>query len=120
MISNTELITSEISLDFILGDRGKVQFSVDGLEDTNHIYRKNSRWKDIVMAVETLASGKQKPKLIWQMLVFPYNEHQIEEAERLSKEIGFDEFHYSKSLRSYHFITFKNEEDRRYIDYNFT
>ena len=63
--------------------------------------------------------GKYKPNLVWQMLVFPYNEHQVEEAERLSKEIGFDEFHYSKSLRSYKSITFKNEDDRRHIDYTY-
>jgi len=35
-------------LAFILGGRGKVQFSVDGLEDTNHLYRVNVNWKKIV------------------------------------------------------------------------
>jgi len=100
-------------------NRKEFRFAIDGLEDTNHIYRKNSVWKDIVMAVETLARGNNKPKLIWQMLVFPYNEHQVEQAQSLSKELGFDEFLYSKSLRSYHFITFKNENERRQIDYNF-
>ena len=53
------------------------------------------------------------------MLVFPYNEHQVEEAERLSKELGFDEFHHSKSLRNYDHVRFKNEDDRRQIDYNY-
>ena len=100
-------------------NRKEFRFAIDGLEDTNHMYRKNARWKDIVTAVETLANGKYKPNLVWQMLVFPYNEHQVEEAERLSKEIGFDEFHYSKSLRSYKSITFKNEDDRRHIDYTY-
>lgn len=102
-----------------LRNKDQVGFAIDGLEDTNHIYRKNARWKDIVTAVETLASGKYKPNLVWQMLVFPYNEHQVEEAERLSKELGFDEFHHSKSLRNYDHVRFKNEDDRRQIDYNY-
>ena len=94
------------------------RFSIDGLEDTNHIYRKNSVWKDIVTAVETLASGNNKPKLIWQMLVFPYNEHQVEQAQALSKELGFDEFCYSKSLRKYMPKWFENEQERKNIDYD--
>tara|TARA_B100001057_G_scaffold500153_1_gene613769 strand:- start:553 stop:1182 length:630 start_codon:yes stop_codon:yes gene_type:complete len=96
------------------------RFAIDGLEDTNHIYRKNSVWKDIVMAVKTLAGGKQKPKLIWQMLVFPYNEHQVEQAQILSKQLGFDEFHYSKSLRKYDHISFDSADERKQIDYNFS
>ena len=100
--------------------RKEFRFAIDGLEDTNHIYRKNSVWKDIVMAVETLASGKQKPKLIWQMLVFPYNEHQVEQAQTLSKQLGFDEFHYSKSLRKYSNAWFDSADERKQIDYNFS
>ena len=96
------------------------RFAIDGLEDTNHIYRKNSVWKDIVMAVETLAGGKHKPKLIWQMLVFPYNEHQVEQAQTLSKQLGFDEFHYSKSLRKYNNAWFDSADERKQIDYNFS
>ena len=34
-------------------DRIDFHFSIDGLEDTNHIYRKNSKWKQIMLGVET-------------------------------------------------------------------
>lgn len=102
------------------GKRKEFRFSIDGLEDTNHIYRKNSVWNDIVMAVDTLAGGKQKPKLIWQMLVFPYNEHQVEQAKILSKQLGFDEFHYSKSLRKYMPKWFADEQERKNIDWNYS
>ena len=70
--------------------------------------------------VETLAGAKQKPKLIWQMLVFPYNEHQVEQAQILSKQLGFDEFHYSKSLRKYNDTWFTVADERKQIDYNFS
>ena len=102
------------------GKRKEFRFAIDGLEDTNHIYRKNSVWKDIVIAVETLAGGKYKPKLIWQMLVFPYNEHQVEQAKTISKQLGFDEFHYSKSLRKYHEKWFENNQERKNIDWNYS
>ena len=95
-------------------------FSIDGIEDTNHIYRKNARWKDIVMAVDTLANGKYKPKLIWQMLVFPYNEHQVEQAKALSRQLGFDEFVYSKSLRKYKSEWFVDNQERKTIDWNYS
>ena len=99
--------------------RKEFRFSIDGLEDTNHIYRKGSDWQSIMMAVDTLAGGKYKPKLIWQMLVFPYNEHQVDEARSLSKRIGFDEFHASKSLRKYNPKWFVNEQEGRNIDWNY-
>ena len=74
-------------LAFILGGRGKVQFSVDGLEDTNHLYRVNVNWKKIeeAMDVFTQAGGKG----VWVYLVFEHNEHQVEEAEQMAKLFGF-------------------------------
>ena len=72
----------------ILGSRGKVSFSVDGLEDTNHLYRVNVNWKKVehAMDVFTQAGGKG----IWVFLIFEHNEHQIEEAERMAKLFGLE------------------------------
>ena len=95
-------------------------FSIDGLEDTNHIYRKNSDWESIMYGVNTLAGAKSKPKLSWQMLVFPYNQHQVETAKALSKKLGFDNFSASKSLRKYKSKWFENDDERRLIDWNFS
>ena len=72
----------------ILGSRGKVTFSVDGLEDTNHLYRVNVNWKKVehAMDVFTQAGGKG----IWVYLIFEHNEHQVEEAERMAKLFGLE------------------------------
>ena len=72
----------------ILGSRGKVTFSVDGLEDTNHIYRVNVNWKKVEhsMDVFTQAGGKG----IWVYLIFEHNEHQVDEAERMAKLFGLE------------------------------
>lgn len=95
-------------------------FSIDGLEDTNHIYRKNSNWDSIITAVKTLRAASPRPHVVWRMLVFPYNEHQVDEARELSKELGFDAFRVQKSLRNYKKSWFENDEERRAIDWNYS
>jgi MoaA/NifB/PqqE/SkfB family radical SAM enzyme len=74
----------------ILDDKDSITFAIDGLEDTNHIYRKNAKWKSIMTAVDS-TTGKGF-KTIWKFIVFKHNQHQIDQARSLSKELGFDEF----------------------------
>lgn len=69
----------------------QVNFSIDGLEDTNHIYRQNSSWKKIMEnATAFIAAGGYA---VWQHLIFPWNNHQTEEVKALSASMGFKEFH---------------------------
>jgi MoaA/NifB/PqqE/SkfB family radical SAM enzyme len=67
-----------------------VVFSIDGLEDTNHIYRKNTNWSKIMRNarayIDTGASAH------WDMLVFDHNKHQVESAQQLSRDMGFTWF----------------------------
>lgn len=76
------------SLAEIFGEHGKVSFSVDGLEDTNHLYRVNVDWKRVEnsMDIFTQAGGKG----LWIFLIFEHNEHQVEEAERMAKLFGLE------------------------------
>jgi MoaA/NifB/PqqE/SkfB family radical SAM enzyme len=74
----------------ILTNSDRITFAIDGLEDTNHIYRKNAKWNSIMMAVETLRNSDFK--MIWKFIPFKHNQHQINDAETLSKKIGFDHF----------------------------
>ena len=69
----------------------EIMFSIDGLEDTNHLYRRNSNWKMILDAVDILVHYSDVP-LIWKFIVFKHNQHQINEAEKLSKQLGFSKF----------------------------
>jgi len=69
---------------------GRVTFSVDGLEDTNHIYRENVQWDRVMNAMESfIGAGGQAE---WHFLVFKHNEHQVEEARALAKKLGFKAF----------------------------
>ena len=89
-----------------------ITFALDGLEDTNHLYRKNAKWDSIMTAVKTL---KDKDfKMVWQFIPFKHNQHQIYDASNLSKELGFDEFNLLPSDR-----WLGNKElmpDREYVD----
>jgi MoaA/NifB/PqqE/SkfB family radical SAM enzyme len=81
----------------ILTKKDQITFSLDGLEDTNKIYRINSDWKSIINGFNVIK--KYNIKTVWKFIVFHYNQHQIEEAKKLSTELGFDSFLLEKSDR---------------------
>ena len=93
-------------------------FSVDGLEDTNPIYRIRSDWKSIIAGMRTMGSlpKDRKPYLEWKYLVFPYNEHQVPEASQLAQEIGIDKFAPVKSERDIDSYRVENNEIYRWPD----
>ena len=64
-----------------------VVFSIDGLRDTNHIYRRGVDWNKLEANIKAFRSTGAKAR--WEFLVFKHNEHQIEEAEQLSRDWGF-------------------------------
>lgn len=67
-----------------------VFFGIDGLKDTNHLYRIGTSWKKIMDNSQAfIASGGNA---VWSYLVFEHNEHQVEEAEQLSISLGFKGF----------------------------
>lgn len=71
-----------------------VHFSIDGLEDTHSLYRQNTDFKKILKnATAYLQAGGYG---IWQYLLFPWNQHQVDQAVELSKKIKFSEFHVRK------------------------
>ena len=64
-----------------------VIFGIDGLEDTNHIYRRNVKWEILQRNFRTyIAAGGNA---VWQFIVFSHNKHQLDDVkERLDRE-GF-------------------------------
>ena len=79
-----------------LGDQ--VIFGIDGLEDTNSLYRVNSDWKSIMIAMKTLRVNL-KITITWQWILFQYNENQLKEAYKIAKEVGLNKFLLIKSSR---------------------
>lgn len=74
-----------------------VTFSVDGLWDTNHLYRRNTNFDKIYanMKAFTAAGGIAK----WDFIAFDFNEHQIDEAKAIAQELGFRTFNIKRTTR---------------------
>lgn len=81
----------------VLDKNAYVVFSIDGLEDTNHLYRQNTVWSKIMENAEAFISAGGRAR--WDYIVFAHNEHQVERAEQLSREMKFEKFQYKKSAR---------------------
>ena len=76
---------------------GRVTFSIDGLADTNHLYRVGAKWDRIVENVTAFINAGGRAR--WQWIMMNHNEHQLEEAKAWAKEIGFSEFIEKVSFR---------------------
>ena len=61
-----------------------VRFGIDGLEDTHKIYRQGASFELIINNAKAYIDAGGYA--IWDYLVFGHNEHQIDEARKLSKE----------------------------------
>ena len=70
-----------------LFDQPGVVFSVDGLEDTNHIYRRGVKWEKLIANMR--AYSATGATAIWEWLMFEHNQHQVDEAKALADELGF-------------------------------
>jgi MoaA/NifB/PqqE/SkfB family radical SAM enzyme len=80
-----------------LGPKGYVVFSVDGLEDTNHLYRQNTVFNKIMTNAQAFIDAGGRAR--WDYIVFAHNEHQVDEAEALATKMGFEKFQFKKSAR---------------------
>lgn len=87
-------------LAYILNGYGKIDFGIDGLEDTNHIYRKNVSWNKLMQNVQAFISAGGKAQ--WNYIVFEHNEHQVDEARQISASMGFETFLPRSTGRFFH------------------
>jgi MoaA/NifB/PqqE/SkfB family radical SAM enzyme len=76
-----------------------VVFSIDGLEDTNHVYRKNVDWHKLMANVQAYISAGGSAH--WDMLVYQHNEHQVDQCEQLARDLGFSWFRAKVSKRKF-------------------
>ena len=65
----------------------RVVFAVDGLVDTNHLYRQKVDWNIVWRNMNVWAEAGKTAE--WVFIVFKHNEHQIEEAKELAQKLGF-------------------------------
>ena len=93
---------------------GYVKFGIDGLEDTNHIYRRRTNWQKIIQNVKAfIGSGGNAH---WHFIVFKHNEHQVENARQLAEEIGFTHFQVKKTGRFFSNTTMSGRDKQEVLD----
>lgn len=75
----------------------EVTFSIDGLKDTNHMYRVNSQWEKIVSNIESYIGAGGKAH--WDYLIFDHNIHQVGVAKKLATDLGFKTMSFKNTSR---------------------
>jgi MoaA/NifB/PqqE/SkfB family radical SAM enzyme len=83
--------------DKLSNNRGQIVFSIDGLEDTNHLYRVNSNFQKIMQNAKAFIDAGGVA--VWEWLPFAHNEHQVDDAIKMAERLGFAEFILKKNPR---------------------
>ena len=84
-------------LRFALPPAHNVIFAIDGLEDTHSLYRIGTKYETVIRNAKAFINAGGTAE--WAFIKFKHNEHQLEEAERRAKELGFARFTYKDSAR---------------------
>jgi len=74
-----------------------VSFCIDGIGSEHEFYRRNTSYKKIIENAEAFIQAGGNAQ--WQFIVFRHNEHQINEARKLSEEMGFSQIDFIYSDR---------------------
>ena len=75
-----------------------INFDLDGLADTHHIYRINTKFENVFENAKSVI-GTNRPQVHWKYIVFEHNKHQVEEARQLAEDVGFTTFSTVKTSR---------------------
>lgn len=84
----------------ILTTRDIINFDLDGLQDTHHIYRINTTFDKVFENAKSVISTK-RPQVHWKYIVFEHNKHQVEKARELAITNGFTTFSTVKTSRDF-------------------
>ena len=71
-----------------------VVFSIDGLHDTNHIYRRNVKWDRVMENVAAYIGAGGIAT--WEFLIFKHNEHQMDLATQIADQMGFRDIQFKR------------------------
>lgn len=71
-----------------LTDQDQIIFSIDGLPDTNHMYRRNTDWPSIQLALEVLRD--YPVRRTWKTIVFSHTWDQLDRIRDVAAGFGAD------------------------------
>lgn len=64
-----------------------IRWSIDGLEDTNHLYRIEVDFNKVIHNAQSFISAGGEA--VWKCIVFKHNEHQLGQISQIANELGF-------------------------------
>lgn len=70
----------------------QVIFSIDGLKDTNHLYRVGLNYDQIMSNAQAFISAGGHAS--WKFILFKHNQHQLSQVVETSQQMGFEELIY--------------------------
>jgi MoaA/NifB/PqqE/SkfB family radical SAM enzyme len=68
----------------------KIEFDLDGMADTHTLYRQNTNWNTVIKNAKTFIDAGGYA--VWKFIKFKHNQHQVNDCEELSKQLGFSVF----------------------------
>jgi len=98
--TNAHYLTDEMAKKTVESGLDRLIISIDGTtQEVYESYRVGGKLDKVLQGAQNMVKWKkelksQTPHLIFQFLVVKPNEHQIEDAKRLTKEIGVDEIRF--------------------------
>jgi len=105
------------------GSHHKIDFAVDGMEDTHHLYRRRTVFSKLTENIKSFTDAGGNANV--QMTMFEHNKHQIEEVKELSRQLGVREFVARRSHSAemqiidegedYHISGYYPSNDKNYI-----
>lgn len=81
----------------VLPAKHVLHFGIDGLEDTHHLYRIGTDFNKIIKNAKAFINAGGIAR--WNFITFKHNEHQLELARQMSKDLGFDAFQEKQTSR---------------------
>jgi MoaA/NifB/PqqE/SkfB family radical SAM enzyme len=70
--------------------RSCIRYGIDGIYETHSFYRQNTDFNKAMNNMKAAIAGGSR--VIWQFLIFPWNDHQVSDARAIAEKIGCAEF----------------------------
>lgn len=102
-----------LELSELLTDQDSITFGIDGLEDSNYLYRKNSDWQSIMNGLNIMV--KSQAKVYWQTIVFSFNQHNLHKIKSFATEQGANFF----AIKSHRFGEDSLVPEHNLIEHNY-
>ena len=84
---------------FLKDKKHELNFAIDGLEDTHHFYRTNTRFHRVIENATAFIEAGGTAE--WSFIRFGHNQHQEDDCRKLAKELGFKKFTAVNTQRFY-------------------